>query len=88
MESVDQQQAKEIVESCLCRSFGFKLAHGLVLEMVGVTLGSLWREHEGSDNIPGTYAHWLRHGTMYWNQELDPPTIDFKAIAPLREVNY
>jgi hypothetical protein len=27
----------------------------------------------GSDNLPGTYAHWLRHGTMHWKQGAIPP---------------
>lgn len=55
---------REIVEACLQKSFGFKLAHELILWVFGDTLGSLWRKHEGPDNVPGTYVHWLRHGTM------------------------
>ena len=41
------------------RSFGFKLAHGLILRVFEDTLGSLWRKNEGLDGVQGTYAHWL-----------------------------
>ena len=75
----DQEEARKIVESCLQRSFGFKLAHGLILRIRGETLGSLWRSHVGSDDVPGTYAHWLRHGTIYWTQNDLPPRLDFKV---------
>jgi hypothetical protein len=84
VESAEQRQAREIVEACLSRSFGFKLAHGLILRVLGDTLGSLWRKHEGSDHVPGTYAHWLRHGTMYWTQDEIPPTLDFQVIEPFK----
>ena len=53
------------------RSFGFKLAHGLILRVFGDTLGKLWRKHEGSDDVQGTYAHWLRFASLYLNI---PPT--------------
>jgi hypothetical protein len=79
VESAEQKQAREIIEACLQRSFGFKLAHGLILKVFGDTLGSLWRKHEGSDNMPGTYAHWLRHGTTYWNQGEIPPRVEFRG---------
>ena len=52
-ESEDQKLAREIVEACLSKSFAFKLAHGMILKVLGDTLGSLWRKHEGSDDIPG-----------------------------------
>lgn len=81
-ESGDQKLAREIVEGCLQRSWGFKLAHGLILRVFGETLGSLWRKHEGSDVVPGTYAHWLRYAMVYWNQEKDPAKLDLK-IVPL-----
>lgn len=84
VESAEQKQAREIVEACLQKSFGFKLAHGLILRVFGDTLGSLWRKHDGSDNVPGTYAHWLRHGTVYWNQDGIPPTLEFKVIEPFK----
>jgi len=84
IENEKQKQAREIVEACLQRSFGFKLAHGLVIRVLGDTLGSLWRKHVDSDNVPGTYAHWLRHGTMYWCQDALPATEDFKIIAPFK----
>ena len=84
VESADQKLARGIVEACLQRSFGFKLAHGLTVKVIGDTLGSLWRKHEGSDNIRGTHAHWLRHATMYWNQDHVPPALDFKAIEPFK----
>jgi len=84
VESAEQKQAREIVEACLQKSFGFKLAHGLILRVFGDTLGSLWRKHVGSDDVPGTYAHWLRHGTMYWNQDTIPATLEFKVIEPFK----
>ncbi|KAL1858585.1 hypothetical protein Plec18170_002785 [Paecilomyces lecythidis] len=83
-ESAAQSKAREIVEACLQKSFGFKLAHGLILRVFKETLGSLWRDNEGSDNVPGTYAHWLRHATMYWNQDDVPPALKFKPMAPLK----
>lgn len=67
-ESADQRRAREIVEQCLRRSFGFKLATGLILRVMGDTLSSLWRRHEGSDVAPGTYAAWFRYGTVHWIQ--------------------
>ena len=66
LENAGQKEAREIVEACLQRSFWFKLAHGLILRVLWDTLGSLWRKHEGSDDVQGTYAHWLRYGSMYW----------------------
>ncbi|MCJ1290708.1 hypothetical protein MMC34_002250 [Xylographa carneopallida] len=84
VESEEQKQAREIVEACLQKSFGFKLAHGLILKVLGPTLGSLWRQHEGSDDVPGTYAHWLRHATVYWNQDELPPALDFQVIEPYK----
>jgi len=84
VESDEQKQARDIVEGCLQQSFGFKLAHGLILRVMGDTLGSLWRKHDGSDNVPGTYATWLRYGTMYWTQDEVPPTLDFQVIEPYK----
>jgi hypothetical protein len=83
-ESAGQRQAREIVEACLQKSFGFKLAHGLILRVFKETLGSLWREHKGSDDIPWTYAHWFRHGTIHWNQDGLPPRLEFKVIEPFK----
>lgn len=83
-ESAEQKQAREIVEGCLSRSFGFKLAHGLILRVLGDTLGSLWRKHEGSDNVPGTHAHWLRYGMIHWNQDKLPPTVEFTVHEPIK----
>ena len=71
VESAEQKQAREIVEACLQRSFGFKLAHGLILRVFGDTLGTFWRKHEGSNDVQGTFAHWLRYASMYCNI---PPT--------------
>ena len=84
VETAEQKQAREIVETCLQKSFGFKLAHGLVVRVFGDTLGSLWRKYVGSDDVPGTYAHWFRHGTMYWNPDGIPPPLDFKVIEPFK----
>lgn len=72
-ESADQHLAREIVENCLARSFGFKLATGLILRVFGDTLSSLWRRNDGADDIEGTYAHWFRHGVLYWCQDELPP---------------
>jgi hypothetical protein len=82
-ESDEQQRARAIVESCLSRSFGFKLATGLILRVMGDTLSSLWRRHVGSDNVPNTYAHWLRYGTEHWNQNEVPPPIKWKRRQPI-----
>lgn len=83
-ESDNQAKAREIVEACLSQSFGFKLAHGLILRVIGHTLGSLWRKHTGSDDVPGTYAHWLRHGTKYWNQDDIPPPLELEVLPPFK----
>lgn len=83
-ESEEQKLAREIVEACLQRSFGFKLAHGLIIKVLGETLGSLWRKHEGSDFVPGTYAHWLRYGMIHWCQDHIPSTVEFKVIEPYK----
>lgn len=83
-ETEDQTLAREIVEACLSKSFGFKLAHGMIIAVLGETLGSLWRAHEGSDDVPGTYAHWLRYGMIYWSQDLLPPTVEFSDFAPFK----
>lgn len=83
-ETTEQAKAREIVEGCLSRSFGFKLATGLILRVQGDTLSSLWRKNVGSDDVPGTYAHWLRHGTIYWTQDKVPPTTQLKCDGPFK----
>lgn len=84
VETAEQKEAREIVEACLKKSFGFKLAHGMILKVLGKTLGSLWRKFEGSDDVPGTYAHWLRHGTMYWSPDDLPVPQHYEVIAPFK----
>ena len=84
VETAEQKKAREIVEACLQKSFGFKLAHGVIVRVTGDTLGSLWRKHVGSDNVPGTYAHWLRHGTTYWNPDAILPPLGFKVVEPFK----
>ena len=83
-ESDVQRRAREIVEACLSRSFGFKLAHGLILRVMNVTLGSLWRDNPGSDVVPGTYAAWLRHGIANWNQDTVPGPVELPLIPPTK----
>jgi len=83
-ESPDRKLAREIVEGCLVRSFVFKLAHGLIIAVLGETLGSLWRSNEGSDDVPGTYAHWLRYGMIHWTQDKLPPPTTFETITPYK----
>lgn len=83
-ENDEQKQAREIVEACLQKSFGFKLAHGLILRTHKETLGSLWRRHEGSDVEVGTYAHWLRQGMIFWTQKELPERMKFEVIKPLK----
>jgi Capsular polysaccharide synthesis protein len=83
-ESPEQKEARDIVEGCLQRSFVFKLAHGLILKVFEATLGSCWRDNPGSDDVPGTYAHWLRYAMIYWNQDNLPPTLDFKVKPPVK----
>lgn len=81
-ENSEQRFAREIVETCLKKSFGFKLAHGLILRVFKDTLGSLWRDHEGSDNAPRTYAHWLRYATVHWNQAKLPAPVKLRVGEP------
>lgn len=83
-ETGDQKLARAIVEACLAKSFGIKLAHGMIIAVLGETLGSLWRKHEGSDDVPGTYAHWLRYGMTYWSQDMLPPPVEFLDFEPFK----
>lgn len=83
-ETGDQERARQIVEACLSASFGFKLAHGMIVAVLGQTLGSLWRTHAGSDDVPGTYAHWLRYGMTYWSQDVLPPRVEFGEFEPFK----
>jgi len=90
LENQEQMRARQIVEACLQRSFAFKLAHGMILRVLGETLGLLWRKNEGSDDMPGTYAAWLRHGTVYWT--LDGPSatknwppVELEPVPPFRQ---
>ncbi|CAK5272287.1 unnamed protein product [Mycena citricolor] len=83
-ESAKQKQAREIVEGVLGRSFAVKLATGIIQRMMGETLGTLWKQNTGSDDIPGTYGHWIRHGMIYWNQKEIPPAVIFELRQPLR----
>jgi hypothetical protein len=84
VENAEQKEAREIIETCLQRSFGLKLSHGLILRLIGDSLGTMWRKHEGSDDVPGTYAHWLRYASMYLNQDGIPPRLEFGATEPFK----
>ncbi|KAK4506105.1 hypothetical protein PRZ48_004070 [Zasmidium cellare] len=84
IDSNDQKLAREIVEACLARSFGFKLAHGIIIRVMGPTLGSLWRKNEGADDVPGTYGHWLRHGIANWCPDELPKKEDLEVLPPLK----
>lgn len=81
-ETKEQKMARDIVEQCLSKSFSFKLAHGLILKVLGDTLGSLWRKHTGSDDVVGTYAHWLRYGIVHWTPDVLPTKLEYEMIAP------
>jgi hypothetical protein len=83
-ETPDQAQARTIVEECLKRSFAFKLAQGFILKVYKATLGSLWRDNEGSDDVPGTYGHWLRYGTVHWCPDELPKPVQFELLEPSR----
>lgn len=83
-ENEDQKQARDIVEQCLARSFAFKLATGMILRVMGDTLGTLWKKNAESDNVPGTYAHWLRHATTYFNQSELPKPVDVFLAEPIK----
>lgn len=83
-ETEEQREAEQIVDNCLSRSFGFKLAHGFIIRVLGQTLGSLWRVNEGSDDVPGTYAHWLRHGTLYWCPDKLPERQKWQVEEPIK----
>ncbi|KAK0622082.1 capsular polysaccharide synthesis protein-domain-containing protein [Bombardia bombarda] len=85
-ENDDQGLAREIVETCLGKSFGFKLATGIIVRIMGDTLGSFWKKNIGSDDVQGTYAHWLRYGMLYWNQDEVPPPVMFNRVfEPIKE---
>ncbi|KAA1473556.1 hypothetical protein DENSPDRAFT_279719 [Dentipellis sp. KUC8613] len=83
-EGGDQAKAREIVEQCLARSFAFKLATGLITRVMGDTLGSLWRAHPGADDVPGTYAAWLRHGMLFWCPDRLPARVERGVVGPLK----
>ncbi|KAG5948333.1 hypothetical protein E4U53_006315 [Claviceps sorghi] len=83
-ESPDQKLAREIVEACLGKSFGFKLTTGLIVRVVGETLSSLWRRHTGTDDEPGTYAHYLRYGTRHWTQRELPERQKWEELRPVK----
>lgn len=83
-ESDEQKEARAIVEGCLRDSFGFKLAHGLVVRVCGETLGSLWRSHVGSDYVNGTYAAWLRWGMVYCCQDELPKRAEFEVLEAIK----
>ena len=84
-ETEAQARARALVEGCLSKSFAFKLAHGLIVKVMGDTLGSLWRKNPGSDDVPGTYAHWLRYATCYWCPDELPSPIQLERIEPYRK---
>ncbi|KIW01842.1 uncharacterized protein PV09_06692 [Verruconis gallopava] len=84
-ESEAQKEAREVLQTILRRSWGFKLAHGMILEVFKETLGSLWRANEGSDVEPGTYAAWFRHATLYWSQDVLPPRVEFPMSEPWKK---
>lgn len=83
-ESDDQRLARKIIEDCLSKSFGMKLATGIIVRIMGETLSSLWRNNEGSDNVPGTYAHWLRYGTLYWCPKEHPAKLHFTEMPAFK----
>ncbi|CZS90920.1 uncharacterized protein RAG0_01791 [Rhynchosporium agropyri] len=83
-ETEDQVKARDIVNSCLTNSFGFKLAHGMILRVFSETLGSLWRKNPGSDIVPGTYAHLLRYAMVYWCPEKLPEREQFTVAKPIK----
>jgi hypothetical protein len=42
VENAEQKEGREIVEACLQRSFGLKLAHGIILRMYGDVVEEAW----------------------------------------------
>ncbi|KAL2068457.1 hypothetical protein VTL71DRAFT_16555 [Oculimacula yallundae] len=83
-ENDEQATARNIVVQCLTRSFGFKLAHGMILRVHPHTLGSLWMKHPGSDVVVGTYAHWLRYAMVYWSPDNLPQREVFTVSKPIK----
>lgn len=83
-ENEEQREARNIVEQCLTTSFAFKLATGLILRVMGDTLGTLWKKNAGSDNVPGTYAHWLRYATTYFSQSQLPKPVSVSWAEPIK----
>lgn len=83
--SEDQRQAREIVEVCSGRSFGFKLAHVMILRVFRETLGSLCRKYEEPDDVVRTHTHWLRFGIIHWNQDVISPPVIFPPMKPIKK---
>ncbi|KAH9221732.1 capsule polysaccharide biosynthesis protein [Leptodontidium sp. 2 PMI_412] len=83
-ESDEQATARDIVVQCLTKSYGFKLAHGMILRVYPHTLGSLWRKFPGSDVVVGTYAHWLRYAMVYWSPDKLPEREQFTVSKPIK----
>lgn len=81
-EDDQQKKARDIIQTVLQNSWGFKLAHGMILAVYKETLGSLWRDNDGSDVVDGTYAAWFRHATLYWDQDAVPCKVDFPVTQP------
>jgi hypothetical protein len=83
-ETPDQREARTIVEAHLTNSLVVKLAQGIIVKVMGDTLGSLWAKNVGSDDIPGTYGHWLRYGMIHWNQDQLPPCQEYQLLTPTK----
>ncbi|KAI9695319.1 MAG: hypothetical protein M1820_008726 [Bogoriella megaspora] len=79
----DQKAARNIVEQLLATSFAVKLGHSGT-RIFGETLGLLWRKNAGSDDVVGTYAHWLRFAMVHWTRIENPKPLEFKAQKPLK----
>ncbi|KAK3063789.1 hypothetical protein LTS18_012739 [Coniosporium uncinatum] len=65
----EQGLAQRVVQESLTNSWMLKLMHGLVGDMFKQkTLGLHWRADEGTDDIEGTYAAYLRWGSVHLRQ--------------------
>jgi len=82
-ESEDQALARNIVERVVGEAWCIKLGHGFAAKLFGGdTLGMLWRKHDGTDCVEGTYAGWLRWAEVSVRQDKAMAKMEIEAFEP------
>ena len=82
-ESEDQALARNIVERVVGEAWCIKLGHGFAAKLFGGdTLGMLWRKHDGTDCVEGTYAGWLRWAEVSVRQDKAMAKMEIDAFEP------